>query len=164
VRGCIRDWEKLAGLVLLIGCGGFLAPSGILRAQSQQSDSQREKPADSPPAKQKPAKGSTDNATNNAADQPMWNPMRADKDIEVGKYYMNKGDVDAAIDRFQDAILSKPGYALPFRYLGEAQEKKGLKKQAIKSFRRYLDLYPHAEDAEKIQKKIDKLYKETEKK
>ena len=70
---------------------------------------------------------------------------------------------DAAIDRFQDAIEAKPGYAIPFRYLGEAQEKKGLKKQAIKSYRRYLDLYPHAEDAAKIKKKLEKLYKEVEK-
>jgi regulator of sirC expression with transglutaminase-like and TPR domain len=76
---------------------------------------------------------------------------------------MKKGDVDAAIDRFQDAIEAKPGYAVPFRYLGEAQERKGLKKPAIKSYQRYLDLYPKAEDAEKIKKRIEKLYQETEK-
>jgi tetratricopeptide (TPR) repeat protein len=68
-----------------------------------------------------------------------------------------------AIDRFQDATLAKPGYAIPFRFLGEAQEKKGLKKQAIKSYQRYLDLYPHAEDGDKIRKKIEKLYKEVAK-
>ncbi len=44
-----------------------------------------------------------------------------------------------------------------------SQEKKGLKKQAIKSYQRYLDLYPHAEDGDKVRKKIDKLYKEVEK-
>jgi len=80
----------------------------------------------------------------------------------VGQHYMHKGDFDAAIDRFQDATEAKPGYAIPFRYLGEAQEKKGLKKQAIKSYQRYLDLYPHAEDAEKIKKKLEKLSKEVE--
>jgi len=35
-----------------------------------------------------------------------------------------------------------------------------LKKQAIKSYQRYLDLYPHAEDGAKIKKKLEKLYKE----
>jgi tetratricopeptide (TPR) repeat protein len=93
----------------------------------------------------------------------MWDPLRAEKDIEVGQYYMRKGDVDAAIDRFQDATIAKPGYAIPFRYLGEAQEKKGLKKPAIKSYRRYLDMVPHADDADKIKKKIEKLEKEIEK-
>jgi tetratricopeptide (TPR) repeat protein len=102
-------------------------------------------------------------ATKNAPDQPMFDPLRAEKDIEVGKYYMNKGDVDAAMDRFQDAILAKPGYGIPFRYLGEAQEKKGLKKDAIKSYTRYLDLVPHADDGDKVRKKIEQLRKETEK-
>ena len=76
---------------------------------------------------------------------------------------MRKGDVDAAIDRFQDATTAKPGFAIPYRFLGEAQEKKGLKKQAIKSYQRYLDMVPHADDADKVKKKIDKLYKEVEK-
>lgn len=120
------------------------------------------KPA-APTDKPKPPKPNTDNATQNASDQPTWDPLRAEKDMQVGQYYMHKGDIDAAIDRFEDATLAKPGYALPFRLLGEAQEKKGLKKQAIKSYKRYLDLYPHAEDKDKVQKKIDKLYKDVEK-
>jgi len=110
----------------------------------------------------KPGKSDTD-STKNAPDQPKWDPLRAENDIEVAQHYMHIGDYDAAIDRLQDAIDSKPGYAIPFRYLGEAQEKKGLKKQAIKSYQRYLDLYPRAEDAAKIRKRIDKLYKEVEK-
>jgi tetratricopeptide (TPR) repeat protein len=124
------------------------------------------KPA-SPPDDMKPkstAKQKKDTATQNAPDQPTWDPLRAEKDLEVGQFYMKKGDLDAAIDRFQDATTAKPGYAVPFRYLGEAQEKKGLKKQAIKSYQRYLELYPHAEDGDKVRKKIEKLYKEMEKK
>jgi len=124
------------------------------------------KPATPPNDDLKPksaGKKKKDTATQNASDQPSWDPLRAEKDLEVGQYYMKKGDVDAAIDRFQDATVAKPGYAIPFRFLGEAQEKKGLKKQAIKSYQRYLDLYPHAEDGDKVRKKIDKLYKEVEK-
>jgi tetratricopeptide (TPR) repeat protein len=115
--------------------------------------------AQKPPDAQK-----KDQAAQSAADQPAWDPLRAEKDLEVGQFYMRKGDVDAAIDRFQDAISAKPGYGLPFRYLGEAQEKKGLKKDAIKSYTRYLELYPHAEDGDKIRKKIDKLWAEVGKK
>jgi len=124
------------------------------------------KPASSPNDDMKPKsppKPNKDSATQSAPDQPIWDPLRADKDMEVGQYYLHKGDVDAAIDRFQDAIIAKPGFAIPFRYLGEAQEKKGLKKQALKSYQRYLDLYPHAEDGDKVRKKIEKLYKEVEK-
>ncbi|GAC1661003.1 MAG: hypothetical protein NVS9B4_12680 [Candidatus Acidiferrum sp.] len=109
-------------------------------------------------------KNKSDTPTRSAPDQPSWDPLRAEKDLEVGQYYLKKGDLDAALDRFEDAADAKPGYALPFRYLGETQEKKGMKRAAIKSYTRYLDLYPHAEDADKIRKKIDKLWRETEKK
>lgn len=150
----------LAGFLMALGSAAW--------AQDSQQDSSS-KPPDAAPARAKKAdkssKDSTnkDSATNNAPDQPKWDPLRAENDIEVGQHYMHKGDYDAAIDRFQDAIESKPGYAIPFRYLGEAQEKKGLKKQALKSYQRYLDLYPHAEDGAKIKKKLEKLYKEIEK-
>ena len=145
------------------------APSRM-RAQEPAQDSSS-KPADPPgPLPEKPTgkpgkheKKNKDTATKSAPDQPTWDPLRAEKDLEVGQYYMRKGDVDAAIDRFEDATLAKPGYAIPFRFLGEAQEKKGLKKQAVKSYERYLDLYPHAEDRDKIQKRIDKLHREAEK-
>ncbi len=146
----------------------FFAIFGVSQAHAQEpqpESSSKSKAADAPAATppKSAAKKKKDTATQNAPDQPAWDPLRAEKDLEVGQYYMKKGDVDAAIDRFQDATLAKPGYAIPFRFLGEAQEKKGLKKQAIKSYQRYLDLYPHAEDGDKVRKKIDKLYKEVEK-
>ena len=118
------------------------------------------KPPDAPKPKPKP---NTDTATTSAPDQPVWDPLRAEKDIEVGKFYMHKGDIDAAIDRFEDAVTAKPGYAIPFRYLGECYEKKNRKKPAVKAYQRYLDLYPHAEDADKVRKKIEKLNQEIDK-
>jgi tetratricopeptide (TPR) repeat protein len=146
---------------------GVLLIAGAAYAHGPQQESSSKPPDAAAPAaarkSDKSAKANRDSATTNAPDQPTWDPLRAEKDIEVGEHYMHKGDYDAAIDRFQDAIEAKPGYAIPFRYLGEAQEKKGLKKQAIKSYQRYLDLYPHAEDAAKIKKKLENLYKEVEK-
>src|SRR5450432_679442 len=150
----------LSGILGLTGAIA-LGVSGPARAQDPQDS---DKPADTGPApKKEPPKTNKDNATESAADQPTWDPLRAEKDMEVGQYYMRKGDVDAAIDRFQDATLAKPGYGLPFRYLGETQEKKGFKKPAIKSYQRYLELVPRAEDADKVKKKIEKLYKDVEK-
>jgi tetratricopeptide (TPR) repeat protein len=146
--GIIRT--VFAGLVFVAGAASLLAQN----------------PPDSapPPPKDQPKpKPNTDSAVQSAPDQPNWDPQRAEKDLEVGKYYMKKGDVDAAIDRFQDAIEAKPGYAIPFRFLAEAYEKKGKKKPAVKAYQRYLDLYPHAEDGDKIRKKIEKLNEEIDK-
>lgn len=159
-----RRFARSASFVAALGVL-LMASMGHAQEPQQESSSKPPDAAAPAPAKKqdKTNKSNKDSATKNAPDQPMWDPLRAEKDIEVGEHYMHKGDYDAAIDRFQDAIEAKPGYAIPFRYLGEAQEKKGLKKQAIKSYRRYLDLYPHAEDGAKIKKKLEKLYKEVEK-
>jgi tetratricopeptide (TPR) repeat protein len=155
---------KFSRTIPFLAALALLFPAWRSFGQNPPQDSPA-KPADAPPPPptKPPAKQKKDTATQNTPDQPTWDPLRAEKDLEVGQFYMKKGDVDAAIDRFQDATIAKPGYAVPFRYLAEAQEKKGLKKQAIKSYQRYLDLYPHAEDGDKIRKKIDKLYKEVEK-
>jgi tetratricopeptide (TPR) repeat protein len=144
-------------------CSAVLVAVAALCFTAQSASAQNQSP---PPPKQQDQptpKPNTDSAAQSAPDQPKWDPLRAEKDINVGKYYMNKGDVDAAIDRFQDAAEAKPGYAIPFRYLGEAYEKKGQKKPAVKAYQRYLDLYPKAEDGDKIRKKIEKLHQEIDK-
>jgi tetratricopeptide (TPR) repeat protein len=92
--------------------------------------------------------------------QPAFDPLRAEKDLEVGRYYMKKGDVDAAIDRFQDATQARPNLAEAYLLLADAQEKKGLKTKAIASYQRYLDILPHADNANKIRARIAKLRKE----
>ena len=91
-----------------------------------------------------------------------WDPLRAEKGVEVGEYYMKKGNYDAAIDRFQDAVRYKPGFARPYRLMGEAYEKKGEKAEAVKSYQTYLKLLPSAEDAAKVRKRIEKLARELE--
>jgi tetratricopeptide (TPR) repeat protein len=155
---------SFGGLYIALAAALILGAPGRSFAQNPPPASPAD-PSGAPAKNQdaKPAKPDANGSAQNAPDQPTWDPLRAEKDMQVGTYYMHKGDLDAAIDRFQDAALAKPGYALPFLRLGEAQEKKGLKRQAIKSYQRYLDLYPKAEDKDKVQKKIDKLYKEAEK-
>jgi hypothetical protein len=94
----------------------FLFAAGPQARAQDPSQESSSKPA-SPPNDLKPkstGKQKKDTATQNAPDQPTWDPLRAEKDLEVGQYYMRKGDVDAAIDRFQDATTAKPGYAIPF--------------------------------------------------
>src|SRR5215831_9405621 len=145
--------------ILLVGMATALLCAAPLRAQDPPPPANP--PAESPPPA-KPKKNA-DNAVQSAPDQPNWDPQRAEKDLEVGKYYMKKGDVDAAIDRFEDATVAKPGYAVPYLHLGEAYEKKGKKKPAVKAYQRYLDLYPHAEDGDKIRKRIEKLHQEIDK-
>jgi tetratricopeptide (TPR) repeat protein len=90
---------------------------------------------------------------------PAFDPLKANKDIEVGTYYFKKGNYDAAIDRFQEAARLQPGLARPYLKLGETYEKKKDFPMAVASYRRYLDLFRAAPDANSVRKKIEELEK-----
>ncbi len=88
---------------------------------------------------------------------PTWDPLHATKSVEVGTFYMKKGDYDAAIDRFQEAARLQPGLAKPFLLLGEAYEKKGDPGSAVTAYRTYLKLYRTAPDRSRILERIAHL-------
>jgi tetratricopeptide (TPR) repeat protein len=92
-------------------------------------------------------------------DNPAWDPFHAAQDIEVGTFYMHKGDMDAAIGRFQDAIRLRPNFAKPRILIAEIYEKKGDKSEALHYYKEYLQVFPDAPDAKKVQKKIAQLSK-----
>jgi tetratricopeptide (TPR) repeat protein len=89
--------------------------------------------------------------------EPVFDPLHAEKSIEVGTFYMKKGNYDAAIDRFTDATHFQPKLARPWRLLGEAYEKKHDNGSAIESYKKYLEIFPGAEDAAKVKKRISML-------
>lgn len=70
---------------------------------------------------------------------------------------MKQGRYDAAIDRFEEAAHYQPSLALPWRLLGEAYDKKHDYSKAIESYKKYLDIFPRAPDAEKITKQISTM-------
>lgn len=114
-------------------------------------------------AQNSPTKSSTPPSSQAQTTQPQtepYNPMPAEKDVEVGTFYMHKGDIDAAIARFQDAIHAKPDYAKPYLLLASAYEKKDEKDRAVKCYQDYLKEFPKAVDAKKVQEKIEKLSNE----
>jgi tetratricopeptide (TPR) repeat protein len=112
-----------------------------MRAQQISPSTPPLPPAETPPA---PA-------------EPIFDPLHAEKSIEVGTFYMKKGNYDAAIDRFMDATHFQPKLARPWRLLGEAYEKKHDNGSAIESYKKYLEVFPGAEDAAKVKKRISML-------
>jgi len=84
-------------------------------------------------------------------------PASAEEDMEVAQYYIHKGDPDAAIPRLQEAISERPNLAKPRLMLAEIYEKRGDAPDAIKYYKEYLQVFPAAPDAKKIEKKIEKL-------
>jgi len=115
-----------------------------------------------PPPPSGSSSGESSSRPNGAAPEPApdantYDPVSADEDVEVGNFYMRKGDIDAAISRFQDAIKLRPNFAKPRLLAAQAYEKKGDKISAVKYYKEYLQVFPKAPDAKKVQSKIDKL-------
>ena len=100
-----------------------------------------------PPAKQK-------------EEEPAYNPYLAERNLQIGAYYLKTGKYDAAIERLKDSIRYKPNYAKPHLLLAQAYEKKGEKAEALAYYRKYLEILPRADNAAKIQKRIAHLEKE----
>jgi tetratricopeptide (TPR) repeat protein len=92
---------------------------------------------------------------------PVFDPYHAQKSLEVGTFYLKKGDYDAAIDRFVEAAHDEPTLAKPWKLMGEAYEKKHEFAKAIESYKKYLEIYRSAGDAAKIRKRISELEEKT---
>jgi tetratricopeptide (TPR) repeat protein len=93
--------------------------------------------------------------------EPAFDPVGAGRSVDVGTFYLKKGNYDAAIDRFQDAAQRQPKLAKPYLLMGEAYEKKNDPASAITAYRKYLELLRTAPDADKINKRIEKLEAES---
>jgi tetratricopeptide (TPR) repeat protein len=123
---------------------------------SQESSSKRVLPPDEESAKKETARASKPGVLP-AEDDSAWDPFHAQQDIDVGTFYMHKGDMDAAISRFEDAIRLRANFAKPRLLLAQAYEKKGDKSEAIRYYKEYLKVLPDAPDAKKVQQRIEKL-------
>jgi tetratricopeptide (TPR) repeat protein len=132
---------------------------------ASQDPSQESSSKKAPPDDPGPAKSPTDAPKKSKPgvlppeDDPAWDPFHAQQDIDVGMFYLHKGDVDAAITRFEDAIRLRANFAKPRFLLAEAYEKKGDPSEALRYYKEYLQVLPNAPDAKKIRERIAKLSK-----
>lgn len=125
--------------------------AGASSACAQQIDPTLPPPPPSPEAPAVPA----------APPEPVFDPYHAARSVEIGTFYLKKGDYDAAIDRFVEAAHYQPKLAKPWKLMGEAYEKKRMDARAVDSYKKYLELFPHAEDAARIRKRIADLEAKT---
>jgi hypothetical protein len=88
---------------------------------------------------------------------PVFDPLHAQRSLDVGTFYLNKGSYDAAIDRLIEAANYQPSLAMPWKLLGQAYEKKREYAKAADSYNKYLEKMPNAADASKIRKQVAEL-------
>jgi tetratricopeptide (TPR) repeat protein len=135
--------------------------SGSSSDPSEESSSKKALPPDDPAPAKTPADAPKKSKPGvlPPEDDPAWDPFHAQQDIDVGMFYLHKGDVDAAISRFEHAISLRANFAKPRLLLAECYEKKGDPSEAVRYYKEYLQVLPNAPDAKKVREKIEKLSK-----
>jgi tetratricopeptide (TPR) repeat protein len=86
-----------------------------------------------------------------------WDPHKADKNIEVGDYYMHLKNYRAAISRYQEALKWEDNNAIAMFRLGQAFEAVGKYQQAREQYAGYLKILPEGKYATEAQNKVERL-------
>src|SRR5260370_16899996 len=110
-----RTFPILAAVFLLFA-------SWQAHAQDPQPESSS-KPA-TPPDDMKPkSKGrqKKDSATQNAPDQPAWDPLRAQKHLSLVCFSIKNGTLHAPTHRLQHPPTPTPAHSLPFPFFSHTQ-------------------------------------------
>lgn len=92
-----------------------------------------------------------------------WDPHRALKDIEVGDFYLKRKNYRAAIDRYQEALLYKPGDAVANLRMGQCYEKLDQPEDAAKRYEEYLKILPEGPLSEEAKKGLERTKTESAK-
>ena len=87
------------------------------------------------------------------------NPIQAENEIRIGRYYMKKGSFRAAAGRFDEATKWNPASSEAYLMLGEAREKLKDGKGAKVAYAKYLELAPDGKMAGDVKKRLEKLPK-----
>ena len=127
--------------VFALFCSSLLA----LSARAQDLPRQPKPPAQQPrqPEEQEPP----EEDANLKVKEYSFNPLQANKELQVGNEYFKKHSYKAAAMRFREAAKWNPNLAEAWLRLGEAEEKRKNRKDAKEAYARYLELQPEAKDA-----------------
>jgi len=125
-----------------------------LPARAQDQPKQAPKPPAQQPVEQEPP----EEDANLKPKVYAFNPLQANKELQVGLEYYRRHSYKAAAGRFREAANWNPNLAEAWLRLGEAEEKRRNHKDAKDAYAKYLELQPEAKDAAEIRKKIASLH------
>lgn len=86
-----------------------------------------------------------------------FNPIQAQKELNIGNFYFKKGSWRAAAMRYDEATKWNPGYPEAWLRLGEAREKMGDREGMASAFKQFLEVAPEHKRAAEVRKKLASL-------
>ena len=129
---------------------------------SEESSSRDTKIDISPPkddAKNHPLSDATGGNVGDSDVQELhpWDPHRAIKDVEVGDFYFKRKNYHAALDRYQEALVYKPGDAIANFRIAECLGKMDDPEGAAAHYQEYLKILPDGPMSKEAKKALEKL-------
>lgn len=87
----------------------------------------------------------------------VWNPHKADKDVEVGDFHMKRRNYPAAESRYREALVYQNNNAPAMYGLAQALEKEKKNAEAVQFYELYLKTMPHGPQAENCKSALQRL-------
>jgi tetratricopeptide (TPR) repeat protein len=91
------------------------------------------------------------------AKQYTFNPLQAEKELNVGKFYFKKGSFRAAQQRFKEATMWNGSFAEAYLRLGEASEKLKDYKAARSAYSKYAEIEDDEKKVKEARERLSKL-------
>ena len=91
------------------------------------------------------------------ARRALPSPGRAKKDTEVGGFYLNSGNYQGALERYQDAMANDPTDVDAIFGLAEAQQMLKNNADAARNYQLYLDIVPNGPKSKQAMKALKTL-------
>ena len=92
-----------------------------------------------------------------AVKEYSFNPLQAEKELQIGNFYFKTGKYRSAAMRFTEATKWNDGSSDAWLRLGETEEKLKDANAAKEAYTKYLALASDAKNAPEIRKKLQKL-------
>jgi len=130
------------------------ASVALVHAQDQpgQLKKQRSQPATSGQQEVPPEED-----TSLTVKEYSFNPLQAEKELQIGNFYFKTGKYRSAAMRFTEATKWNDGSSEAWLRLGETEEKLKDRMAAKEAYTKYLALASDAKNAAEIRKKLQKL-------
>lgn len=125
--------------------------------RSEVSSSKDTKIDLSPPPGDRPTYSAGDEDNTGVTELKPWDPHKAAKDVEVGDFYLQQKNYNAAISRYREALEYKPNDAVATFKLAVALEKNGEPTEARQNYEAYLKILPKGSYAEEARSHLEKL-------
>jgi tetratricopeptide (TPR) repeat protein len=112
--------------------------------------------AQQPPAAPPPAEPEEEDVTARPRTYE-FNPIQAENELKIGRFYMRRGRWKAAAGRFEEATRWNPQSAEAYLLLGQAREKLKDTAAARAAYQKFLELAPDSKDAASVRRRLEKL-------